>query len=276
MRRLFIGISLLLCFTAASAKSYDAAISTLDLRIKRLENTLSSDGLLDLFQQVEELQNKVNTLQGDLETQSHTLNKLKSTHAQQISDLNSRIEALENIISALQNPDANSVSITDSSEDSLESSLQANDDSDPAESSQTISEPTTAVDTEAIKLEYQTAFDLLRESRYEEATPAFKNFISSYPKSSYADNAQYWLAESFYVQRDFENAILAYQSLIDNYPDSNKASHSALKLAYSYQELGQTDNAVQTLNSIINNYPGTSIADKATERLRSLNNASAE
>ena len=105
MLRLLFSLSLFLCVTAASAKSYDAAISTLDLRIQRLENTLSSDGLLDLFQQVEELQNKINSLQGELETQNFKVKQLESSHAQQISDLTNRIAMLEQTIQSYEQTD---------------------------------------------------------------------------------------------------------------------------------------------------------------------------
>ena len=39
---------------------------------------------------------------------------------------------------------------------------------------------------------YQAAFELLKEERYEPAAMAFQQFLVTYPDSELADNAQYW------------------------------------------------------------------------------------
>ncbi len=61
----------------------------------------------------------------------------------------------------------------------------------------------------------------------------FQQFLQSYPQSSLADNAQYWLGESYYVTRDFQNAAAAFQTVLDRWPDSRKAPDALLKLGYT-------------------------------------------
>ncbi len=85
---------------------------------------------------------------------------------------------------------------------------------------------------------YNQAFDILKAGKYADAITAFQQFLQTYPQSSLADNAQYWLGESYYVTRDFQNAAAAFQTVLDRWPDSRKAPDALLKLGYTQAELG--------------------------------------
>ena len=58
---------------------------------------------------------------------------------------------------------------------------------------------------------YQAAFELLKEQRYEPAAMAFQQFLVTFPDSELADNAQYWLAESHYVTQKFDEALAEFE-----------------------------------------------------------------
>jgi tol-pal system protein YbgF len=122
-----------------------------------------------------------------------------------------------------------------------------------------------------IQSQYQDAFKLLKQSRYEQAIRAFQEFLSAYPNSNYADNAQYWLAEAYYVTRDFEPALREYRKLVQNYPNSQKYTHGMLKIGYTLQELGRLDEAKEQLQKLMQKYPGTTAARLAEERLQRIN-----
>ena len=74
------------------------------------------------------------------------------------------------------------------------------------------------VDSPESETAYREAFALLKAGSYEEAIAAYRVFIEQYPSSQYADNAQYWLGESFYVMRQFDPAIAEYQQLVQAFP----------------------------------------------------------
>ena len=63
---------------------------------------------------------------------------------------------------------------------------------------------------------------LLKEQQYEAAGVAFHQFLSSFPDSQLADNAQYWLAEAYYVTDRFEEALVQFQIVLSGYPRSRK------------------------------------------------------
>ena len=70
---------------------------------------------------------------------------------------------------------------------------------------------------------YQQGFDLLKESKHEEAVTIFKRQIQSYPKGSLADDAYYWIAESMYVNRKLDISKENFKALIQGYPESQRA-----------------------------------------------------
>ena len=53
------------------------------------------------------------------------------------------------------------------------------------------------------------------------------SFLSGYANSPLADNAQYWLAQSHYVQRQFNVALPEFQKVVDKYPQSVEAARRA-------------------------------------------------
>jgi tol-pal system protein YbgF len=129
------------------------------------------------------------------------------------------------------------------------------------------------IDDEASDNAYRDAFSLLKAGQYDESIAAFSGFLNRFPNSQYADNAQYWLAETYYVKRDYESALIEYQKLIELYPASKKQSHAMLKIGYSYYELGQYDQARAVLEDLRNRYAGSTAARLAEERITILANS---
>ncbi len=126
------------------------------------------------------------------------------------------------------------------------------------------------VDSPESEAAYRDAFGMLKAGQYEDSIAAFNSFMQLYPGSQYADNAQYWLGEAYYVMRQFEPAIEQYQQLVRNYPDSKKQSHAMLKIAYSYYELGLTDQAMSVLGELKTRFPGSAAARLADERIQRI------
>lgn len=118
---------------------------------------------------------------------------------------------------------------------------------------------------------YQAALELLRQGRYPQAETAFRQFLTDYPNSELADNAQYWLAETHYVNRDFEIALAGFQSVIENYPNSRKVPDALLKAGFCQYELGQWADARRSLEAVVEQFPdstATRLANQRLERMR--------
>ena len=96
------------------------------------------------------------------------------------------------------------------------------------------------------------AFD--RED-YEGARKAFESLIKQYPQSDQADNAQFWIGDTYYRQGWYEKAILEYQKVIENYPKGNKVPAALLKQGMAFTELGDKENATFIFKEIMSRSP---------------------
>ncbi len=133
---------------------------------------------------------------------------------------------------------------------------------------ETIAEPVPQDETEADF--YAKAKKLLDEGERERARIQFENFINKFPKSENADNARFWIADSYYAEKWYEKAILEYQVVLENYPDSNKTAAALLKQGYAFAELGEKANARLLLKELIKKHPKSNEATYAKEKLKKL------
>jgi tol-pal system protein YbgF len=117
---------------------------------------------------------------------------------------------------------------------------------------------------------YDRAFRALRETRYADSAEGFSEFLDQFPQSAYAPNAQYWLAETYYVTRDFDTALRFFNQLLERYPGSNKQGDALLKIGFSHFELRQWNEARAALEQVRSQHPNTTLARLAESRLRDM------
>ena len=99
------------------------------------------------------------------------------------------------------------------------------------------------------------------------AIAAFHDFIKRWPRHEFADNAQYWIGEAFYDQKNYDHALTEFRATIDKYPHGNKVPDALLKIGYCYFALGQDDRARGLLEQVISIYPTSAPALVASKRL---------
>ncbi len=117
---------------------------------------------------------------------------------------------------------------------------------------------------------FQQILDLLKNDDYETALTALKDFLKRYPQREEADDAQYWLGEVYYIQKQFDLALPAFSALLEQYPNSPKHSQALLKIAYIYTEQNDYDTATAILQQIQEIYPGTAVSRLAEQRLQEI------
>ena len=117
---------------------------------------------------------------------------------------------------------------------------------------------------------YELNLSIYREERFDEAISGFKNFLSKYPKSDLADNAQFWIGECYMALGQFEQAILAYQNVMKKYGKGNKVPGSMLRQAIAFYEIKDKTSAKLLLNKLIKQYPKSKEADIAKKKLETI------
>lgn len=115
--------------------------------------------------------------------------------------------------------------------------------------------------------DYRAAVELVKSGSHAQAIDGLRAFLRKYPRHDYADNAQYWLGEAFYAQKDYPHALAEFRNVIETYPRGNKVPDALLKVGYCYAALGQADKARAVLEQVVNLYPKTEPAALATKRL---------
>ncbi|MCK5311929.1 MAG: tol-pal system protein YbgF [Desulfobacteraceae bacterium] len=117
---------------------------------------------------------------------------------------------------------------------------------------------------------YKNAKSLLDKEEYDAARLEFEKFINLFPDSKNADNARFWIADTYYREKWYEKSILEYQKVIEKYSKGNKVAAALLKQGYSFAELGEKANARLILKELIKKYPDSKEAGFAVKKLESL------
>jgi tol-pal system protein YbgF len=295
-------------FAANKAPVSTPTSPAMEKRLENIERLLQSNGLLDMLQQIELLQQEVANLRGEIEVNNHVLDQMKNRQRDLYTDIDRRLQSIESPETGNQSPAAK----TSDSNPPLETLGQVETITPPKNLDQTQAEvvaltleqtetqapeqqPVATTETAAttssgatpvpepakntvsdevqIQAEYQQAFKLLKQSQYDQAIKAFDTFLQTHPENKYSDNAQYWMAEALYVKRQYEDAIKEYSILVSNYPESQKVPHGLLKIGYSYQELGKMDEARLWYTDVRQRFPGTTASRLANDRLKHINDS---
>ncbi len=218
---------------------------------------VSRQGMLDMLNEMEQLQREVQQLRGELEVQSHTIEQMRRQQRQQYVDIDQRINRLQ---SGRRFPEITATLQPTSPQPPLPGTHL------PAPAAGRPEPGTTAIGGVADRVVYNEAFGLLKDGEYASAANGFRKFLSIYPASAYADNAQYWLAETYYKTHQFKAALDEFLVVVEKYPSSPKALDAKLKIGFIHYELQDWQLARQVLTEITEQ-PPSSTATRLTQRL---------
>ena len=125
-----------------------------------------------------------------------------------------------------------------------------------------------AADPAAEGREYEAALNHFKANRFKESATAFATFLNKHPESDLAPNAQFWLGNAWFAQRDCRKAIEAHSGVVARWPESAKAPEALLGIANCQQEMGNPAAARRTLESLLSKYPGAPAAESARQKLK--------
>ncbi len=118
---------------------------------------------------------------------------------------------------------------------------------------------------------YEYAVNLvLKQRKYDEAIPAFSEFIKKYPTSTYAANANYWLGQLLYNKGEFASAKSAFETVVNQFVESNKRGDSLVKLGMIAQKTGDTTSAKVFYQKVVKDYANSAAARIAQQQLAAL------
>ena len=118
---------------------------------------------------------------------------------------------------------------------------------------------------------YETAYADYTAGQWSLAIQGFETYLKTYPKSDLADDAQYYIGESYAGDSKYKDAAAAYEKVIRDYPSSNILPEAWYKVGISYDRLGQPDKAREAFDYVVKNYPDTDAGRIARQNLDRLN-----
>lgn len=264
----------------------------LEARVARLEEALNSQPLLELHSQIENLRLDLNKLQGQIEVLVNENELAQKRQRDFYVDLDNRLRRLEHPEEPAEAPGgtapAASESAVSGSSAVESSSVAGTGESSSAPSAEAkletavtvpVRQPymaSSAANPRSTPFEstgsraYESSYDLFKTGKYKEAISSFNDFLKTYPESSFAPSAYYWIGNSYYALRDFSNAVNAQEKLIKSYPNSPKIPDAMLNIASSHQEMNNKTAARKTLEAVVAGYPGSDAAEKAKRRLANI------
>ena len=117
---------------------------------------------------------------------------------------------------------------------------------------------------------YEEAYGAFKDKKYKQSREKFETFLKEYPQDELDDNAQFWVAETYYGERDFEAAILAYEAVLKKYPKSEKAPGALLKQGLCFVEIGDKKTGKTILDKVVELYPESREAQIAKKKIEEI------
>ena len=119
---------------------------------------------------------------------------------------------------------------------------------------------------------YDTAYADYTAGQWSLAVQGFETYLKTYPKSDMADDAQYYVGESFSGDSKFREAVSAYERMIRDYPQSDMLPEAWYKVGITYERLAQPDRARAAYEFAVKTFPESNDAVRLSkQRLDGLN-----
>jgi len=213
-------------------------------RVDRLEQQMANLAQMNLPQQINELRQELQQLNGRLQVQQHDIQVLSNQQRSFYEDLNRQIQQVQGGTAAAGQPIAKNASSPSVSE-----VADANMDDSKA---------------------YRAAFDLLMKKQYPAAIHAFRAYLDNHARGAFVANAHYWLGEIYIRQDNVKQAEKSFKALVHQFPKSNKVPDAKLKLAVIHIKMGKVERGRRELQAIKRQYPSSTAAQLASIQLQRM------
>ena len=117
--------------------------------------------------------------------------------------------------------------------------------------------------------EYQSGMDAFHNREYKSAISIFEGLLQQSTSHCYADNAQYWIGESYFAMGQYREAIVAFEKVF-TFKFSNKNDYAQFKIGQCYFKLGDKQKARNEFQTLLDNYKRPELLDRAKDYLAQM------
>jgi tol-pal system protein YbgF len=117
---------------------------------------------------------------------------------------------------------------------------------------------------------YSNGLRDITSGKYDLARQEFLDYLKYYSDTDLASNAQFYLGEIAYHQKQYQEAVAEYDKVLTVYPKSFKLAPARLKKGMALIDLGQKTSGIRELREVVRRYPGTEEERTARAKLKEL------
>ncbi len=117
---------------------------------------------------------------------------------------------------------------------------------------------------------YRNALILFGHGKHAESRAAFERIFEAEPSGELADNALFWIGETYFAVGDYSNAMRYYARVTKEFADQNKAPDAMFKMGLTYVKTGDLAMARRTFEECIKKYPYSTPAASAKYELKRI------
>ena len=112
------------------------------------------------------------------------------------------------------------------------------------------------------KDEYNLAYGYVLHKDFALAQQTFRDFLHKYPTDRLAPEAQYWLGESLFQDKQYRDAAESFLTVSTKYENTARAPDALLRLGQSLAALGEKEAACASLGEVLRKYPRAPLSVK--------------
>jgi tol-pal system protein YbgF len=246
---------------------------TQDHTVMRTLAEQSNDTVSKLNSTMNSLQKSVQDVQANSGARLDTMSTQVQGLSDNLEEIKSRLGKLNQQLVDLQN----NVQSIDAKMSSGGASMPTGSASSGSSPASTLPPSTSAGTTSSASVAAPSADTLynnglrdITSGKYELARSEFQDYMKYYPTTDLASNAQFYLGEIAYQQKNYDQAVAEYDKVLSNYPKSFKLAPARLHRGMALIELNQKPSGIRELREVVKRFPGTEEERRARAKLKEL------
>jgi len=117
---------------------------------------------------------------------------------------------------------------------------------------------------------YDAALKDYRGGKAELGVQEFGEYLRCFGNTELAPNAQFYVAQYHFGQRDYETAVREYDIVLEKYPNNNKTAEALLYKGRSLAQIGRRNDATIEWLDLVNRFPRAPEAKMACDDLKAF------
>jgi len=118
--------------------------------------------------------------------------------------------------------------------------------------------------------DYRSAVLLYGRGRVADARRAFQAVYDAAPTGELADNALFWIGETYFAAGDYGTAMRFYRRVTEEFAEQNKAPDALFKTGVALAKTGDLVLARKTFEDVVAKYPYSTSAASAKQELKRI------